>query len=182
MSSSAEFLSNLKEAGQSIISTRRPWRLFLDPSALSLPSSLSEATTRLVQNLTHFLFNYTLLVLLVLFLGLIYHPLAMIVFLVVFAGWYFLYLARDDESLTFFNLVTVDDRVLVVVLGVVTVVALVMTGVWLNVIVSLVVGVVVVCLHAALRGTDELVVDDHDYQSPYDPMLSDTAAGAYTRV
>lgn len=60
-----------------------------------------------------------------------------------------------------------------------TVVALLMTNVWLNVVLSVVVGVGVVCLHGVLRGTEDLVVDDHE--SPYGPMLSDPPA-PYTRL
>ncbi|KAK7344051.1 hypothetical protein VNO77_13279 [Canavalia gladiata] len=179
----SEFLSNLKEAGQTVISTRRPWSQFLDLSALSLPSSLSEATTRLSYNLTFFIFNYALLLFLIFLLSLIYHPLTIVLFLIVFAAWYFLYFSRDNEPLNFFNLVTLDDRILLLILGVLSVVVLLSTGVLLNLVVSMAVGAAVVCLHGALRSTEDLVGDDQE--SPYGPMLSDTsaaAAGAYTRV
>ncbi|XP_027366843.1 PRA1 family protein D [Abrus precatorius] len=179
MSSSAEFLSNLKEAGQTVISTRRPWGQFLDLSALSLPSSLSEVSTRLSHNLTYFLFNYALLLLLLFLLSLLSHLLALLLFLILFAAWYFLYFSRDSDPLTLFNFVTLDDRILVLVLAVLSAVVLFTTGVWVNLFVSLAVGAVVVFLHGALRSTDDLVGDDQE--SPYGPMLTDPA-GAYTRV
>lgn len=103
----------------------------------------------------------------------------MIVFLIVFAGWYFLYFSRD-EPVSIFNWVVLDDRVVVVGLGIITVVALILTHVWLNVLASLAIGIVVVCLHAALRGTEDLVMDDQE--SPYGPMLSGNTAGPYTPV
>ncbi|KAI4345739.1 hypothetical protein L6164_012837 [Bauhinia variegata] len=175
---STEFLSRFRETSQSIMATRRPWLQLLDLSAISLPSSLSDATTRITQNVSHFFFNYTLVLLIILFLSLIYHPFSMIVFLIVFVGWYFLYFSRD-EPLVLFNYI-VDDRVVVGGLGIITIVALVLTHVWLNVVASLAIGVVLVCLHAALRGTEDLVMDDQE--SPYGPMLSEHPAGPYTQV
>ncbi|XP_021834584.1 PRA1 family protein D-like [Prunus avium] len=136
----------------------------LEPTALNLPSNLSEATTRLAQNLTHFRSNYTLLLLTELFLSLLYHPVSIIVFLIIF-----LYFSRD-QPLEVFGF-TVGDRVVMVVLGVVTVLALVFTQVWLNVVVSVVIGVALVSLHAVFRGTKELVLDDQE--SPYGALLSD---------
>ncbi|KAI9119653.1 hypothetical protein K1719_009529 [Acacia pycnantha] len=149
MSSTTELFSTFKETSQSVMATRRPWRQLLDLSALSFPSSISDATTRIAQNVSHFLANYTLIVLIILFLSLIYHPFSMLVFLIVFAAWYFLYFSRD-EPISVFNLV-VDDRAVVVGLGLITLVALILTHVWLNVFLSIVIGIVVVCLHAAFR-------------------------------
>ncbi|KAJ7979939.1 PRA1 family protein [Quillaja saponaria] len=175
MSTSTEFLSGFKETGQSIIATRRPWSQLLGLSALSLPSSLSDATTRITQNVTHFFFNYTLIILIIIFLSLIYQPFSMIVFLIVFVGWYFLYFSRDDP-LTLFNFV-IEDRIVVAGLGIFTIVSLVWMHVWVNLVVSLAIGAVLVSLHAALRGTEDLVMDDQE--SPYGTLLSESP-GAYT--
>lgn len=181
MSSTSETLSNLKEAAQSIISTRRPWGEFLSLYALSFPSSLSEATTRVSINLTRFLFNYSFIFLFILILSLVYHPVAILLLLIAFAGWYFLFFSRDaSDTFTLFNLVTVDDRILVVILSVFVVVAISMTGVWVNVVVSVAVVAGVVFLHGALRRTDEGFADD--YESPYGPMLNDSGAGPYALV
>ncbi|KAK7268903.1 hypothetical protein RIF29_21612 [Crotalaria pallida] len=184
MSSSTEFLSNFKDAAQSVISTRRPWLQFLSLTSLSLPSSLSDATTRLSYNFTFFLFNYTLIFFLVFLLTLLRHPLSLLLLLALFAAWYFLFLARDaDEPLNLFNLVALNDTAVVFALALVTVVALFVTNVWLNLVVAVLIWGVVVFLHGALRGTEDLVGDDNE--SPYGPMLSDSHPahdGAYTRL
>ncbi|CAN6547861.1 hypothetical protein C1H46_013562 [Malus baccata] len=175
---SAGMVSQFKEATQSARATLRPWGALLEPTALRLPSNLSAATTRLAQNLTHFRSNYALIALIVLFLSLLYHPFSIIVFLIVFAAWLVLYFSRD-QPLEVFGF-AVPDRVVMVVLALVTVVALVLTHVWLNVIVSGVIGVVLIGLHAVFRGTEDLVMDDQE--SPYGALLSDDAdpSGNYT--
>jgi PRA1 family protein 1 len=177
----SETLSNFKEATLSILSTRHPWTEFLSLSSLSLPSSLSEATTRVGINLTRFLFNYTFIFLFILLISLVYHPLAIVLLLVAFAGWYFLFFSRDsDEPLSLFNVVAVDDRVVVVALVVFSLFVIFVSGVWVNVVVSVLVAAGIVCLHGALRRTDVGGLDD--YESPYGPMLATDTAGPYAPV
>ncbi|KAK7356899.1 hypothetical protein VNO80_16179 [Phaseolus coccineus] len=166
---SAEMLANIKEATQTVASTRRPWRVFLDLSALTLPSSISEASTRLAHNFTYFLFNYALLLLLIFLLTLFPHALPLLLFLLLSAAWYFLYFSRDDLPLA------------IVPLALLTLVALFATGAWLNLLLALLIGALVVFLHGVLRSTDDLIGDDQE--SPYGPMLGDTpASGAYVPV
>ena len=175
---STGIVTRFKEASQSAMAAHRPWAEFVDLSALSLPLNLSEATPRLFQNLTHFRSNYAMVLLVVLFLSLVYHPISIIVFLIVFAAWVFFYFSRDEPVVVFGF--PIGDRVVMPVLGVVTVVALVLTHVWLNVVVSAVIGVALVCFHAVFRGTEDLVMDDQE--SPYGALLSDDpdTRGNYT--
>lgn len=84
----------------------------------------------------------------------------MIVYLIVSIFWYLLYFSRED-NLSFFNR-SIDDRVVMIVLEVVTVVAIGLTGVWLNVLASVVIGGVAVILHAVFRGTDDLYLDEEE--------------------
>ncbi|GKV49791.1 hypothetical protein SLEP1_g56521 [Rubroshorea leprosula] len=121
------------------------------------------------QNLTHFRINYILLLFLVLFFSLIYHPSSLIIFFVIFIAWVFLYLAREEALLLCSYIIT--DRVVVAALFAVTVFRLVLTGVWVNVLVASVIRVGLVVLHTALRSIDDLVMDD--LESPYEHVLDD---------
>lgn len=57
---------------------------------------------------------------------------------------------------------SVDDRVVMIVLSVVTIVAVVLTGVWLNVLVSVLIGMAIVCVHAVFRFPDDLFLDEEE--------------------
>uniref|UniRef100_A0A803KQS7 PRA1 family protein n=1 Tax=Chenopodium quinoa TaxID=63459 RepID=A0A803KQS7_CHEQI len=65
----------------------------------------------------------------------------------------------------------VDDRVIVGVLSVITIIAFVVAHAWMNLLVSIVVSAVLVCLHGVLRAP----VGDSD---PYGGLL-DAESGGY---
>lgn len=151
----------VKSRSQILYATRRPWReLLAHPASYSMPFSFSDFASRLNRNLGHFRVNYATIVLFVLFLSLLYHPISMIVFMAIFVFWFLLYFFRDEPIVVFNRMV--DDRVVLVALGIVTVVSLVLTRVWLNVLVSVLIGVAVVVLHAAFRVTEDLFLDEDE--------------------
>lgn len=84
----------------------------------------------------------------------------MIVYLILWVAWWFLYLSREDPLVVLNRLV--NDKLVAVFLGILTVVALVLTGVWLNVLVSVLIGLGIVVLHAALRISEDLFMDEEE--------------------
>lgn len=153
-----------RSRSQSLTVTRRPWRELLShPTSYTLPRGFGEMMPRLKRNLHHFRVNYSMIILFVLFVSLLWHPISMIVFLVVFVGWWFLYLGRDEPIVVLHRMV--DDRLVLVGLWIVTIIGLVLTKVWLNVLVSLLIGVVLVMVHAVFRNTEDLFLDEDEAAS-----------------
>ncbi|WOL14041.1 PRA1 family protein F3 [Canna indica] len=152
--STLDFISRDKERGRSALaSTRRPWRELADARALSLPSSFGETCFRARANAAHFSANYAVVVLVV---RLLWHPVSLIVLLVCLADWLFLYLLRDEPLLVLGS--AVGDGTVLAVLSAMTLVTVLLTGATTNVLVSLLIGVLLVLLHAALRrSTEEMV-------------------------
>ncbi|XP_073148027.1 PRA1 family protein F2-like [Henckelia pumila] len=153
-----EYISRAKERIKSGLATRRPWREMFDFRSLNLPSSFSDAVERVKTNAAYFTMNYVILILLILFLSLLWHPVSLIVFIVMMAAWLVLYFLRHEPLVIFGR--TITDRVTLIVLSVVTVVVLLLTGAVANVLLALVVGVAVVVIHAAVMKTDDLVFDE----------------------
>ncbi|KAL6516141.1 hypothetical protein OROGR_019446 [Orobanche gracilis] len=145
----------------SLFAVRRPWREFVaHPSSYSIPRVLVDFASRFKRNLAHFRVNYAMIMLFILFLSLLFRPISLIVFLITSVFWFLFYFHRD-EPIVLFN-VTVDDRVVLLGLWIVTIVSLVLTRVWLNVLVSLLIGAAAVVLHATFRVAEDLFLDEDE--------------------
>ncbi|AQK84722.1 prenylated rab acceptor family protein [Zea mays] len=157
-SSQLDFISRAKARGASALATRRPWRELADPRALSVPRGFSDAYRRARANLAHFAANYALVVLLVVFVSLLWRPVSMLVFLACFAAWLVLYFLRDrdvDGTLVICGR-GVGDGVVVAV----TLVLLLLTGATGFILTSLLVGLLLVLLHALLHRPADSIDDE----------------------
>nr|KYP58365.1 PRA1 family protein F2 [Cajanus cajan] len=159
-STNLEFISRAKNRIKEGLGTRRPWKIMFNFRSFALPAGFSDAVSRLRTNVAFFQMNYAIVLLILLFLSLLWHPISLIVFVVLMAAWLFLYFLRD-EPLTLFGRL-VSDRLVLLVMAVLTIVLLLLTGATLNILVALLVGVLLVVAHGALRRTDDLFLDEEE--------------------
>ncbi|CAK7356844.1 unnamed protein product [Dovyalis caffra] len=157
-STNLEYISRAKERIKAGLATRRPWKVMFNFRSFNFPGSLSEAFARVRTNIGYFTMNYALIVLIILFLSLLWHPISLIVFIVMSVAWLFLYFLPEEPLVVLGR--TIDDRVVLVVLAALTIIFLLLTDVTLNVVISLLIGVVLVLLHGVLRRTDDLFLDE----------------------
>ncbi|KAM0835690.1 hypothetical protein ACQ4PT_062792 [Festuca glaucescens] len=161
-----DFISRAKARGATALATRRPWRELADVHAVGLPPSLADSYLRVRANLVHFAMNYAIVVLVVVFLSLLYHPISLIVFLVCMVGWLILYFLRDEPIVLFGRVI--GDGVVLAVLAAVTLGLLLLTGATTNILTSLLIGFVLVVVHAALHKAEDNV--DEEVGRWYAPM------------
>ncbi|XP_004235608.2 PRA1 family protein F3 [Solanum lycopersicum] len=153
-----EFISRAKDVLKEGLAARRPWKEMFNFHSFNLPSGVSDAISRIKTNLSFFQTNYAIIVLVIVFLSLLWHPISLIVFIVLMAIWLFLYFLRDEPLVIFGRLIS--DSTVLIVLSVLTLALLLFTGATSNILISLAVGVFVVLIHASIRKTDDLFLDE----------------------
>ncbi|XP_047318155.1 PRA1 family protein F3-like [Impatiens glandulifera] len=145
---------------QSGFSGRRSWKEMFAFQSISFPSSFSDVLSRIGSNAAYFRVNYAIEALFVLFLSLLWHPVSLIVFVVMMSAWFFLYFLRD-EAISIFGR-RIDDRIILFILSVLTLVMLFLTDATVNIVVAVVIAAVLVVVHGCLRRTDDLVGWDEE--------------------
>ncbi|KAA3486127.1 PRA1 family protein F3-like [Gossypium australe] len=186
---SSNFISRAKEQIRSGLGTRRQWKEMANFKSINLPSNINESIQRIRTNAAYFRVNYMIFVLFILFITLLWHPVSLIVFIIMMAAWLFLYFLRDDPvSIKGF---VIDDRIVMTGLLVATIALLMLTDVTDNIIVGLSVGLAVILAHGMTRSTDDLFIrDEEEAIQPPDPVsvciaeesvpLKNTASSSYS--
>ncbi|AES67873.1 putative prenylated rab acceptor PRA1 [Medicago truncatula] len=169
-----QLISRTNESIKFVIGTRRPWKLFFNVQSFNLPRNFNDAISRYKINICFFEMNYTIILVIILFLSLLFHPTSLIVFLELMASWLFLYFLRDEPFTVFGRLIS--DRVVVFPMLILTVVFILFIGTIFNIFVAVFMCVVIV-LHAAFRNTNDysiadLFIDEEDVISFSPPNVS----------
>ncbi|KAK4342680.1 hypothetical protein RND71_038496 [Anisodus tanguticus] len=170
-------INHISTTVQTGFSNRRPWSELLDRSAFSKPESFSDATLRIRKNYSYFRINYLSLLAIVLAFSLITNPFSLLTLSALLAAWLFLYLFRpSDPPLVIFGR-QFSERETLGVLIVLTVVVIFLTSVGAVLVSALMIGLAIVCTHAAFRAPEDLFLDDSQ-ESPATGFLSFLNGGA----
>lgn len=142
------------------LSNRRPWIELVDRTAFSRPVSFSDAASRVRKNAAYFRVNYLIVLAVVLAYSLLSHPFTLLTLVGLAAAWIFLYAQRpSDQPLVILGKTYSDTQVLFG-LGLVTLIAILITSVLSMLITAVMVGVGIVCAHGAFRDPEDLFLDD----------------------
>ncbi|XP_020574013.1 PRA1 family protein F3-like [Phalaenopsis equestris] len=168
-SSPLDYISRAKARGRSVLATRGTWLEMLHFRSFSLPLSRGETYLRIRTNVIYFAMDYGFIVLFIVFLSILWHPISLIVFVVVMFSWLFLYFLRDEP--TFLLGLSIYDLHILITQFIYSLAFLLVTGAIMNILISLLIGVVVVLIHAVFRKNDDLFLDEDDL------FLDEEAAG-----
>lgn len=171
------FITRISDTIQGGLSNRRPWSELIDRSAFSKPESVSDATLRIRKNYSYFRTNYLTLISIVLAFSLVTNPFSLLLLSSLLAAWLFLYVFRpSDPPLVLFGR-QFSERETLGVLIISTVVVIFLTSVGSVLVSALMIGLAIVCTHAAFRVPEDLFLDEQE--SPATGFLSFLAtAGA----
>lgn len=129
--------------------------------SFNLPITFSESVQKIKTNAAFFRYNYAIIILFILFLSLLWHPISLIVFIIMMAAWMFLYFLRDDPLVVVGSVIS--DKVVMVILLMATIIILSLTNVTENIIYAMLLGAVVILVHGAFRNIDDLMfVEDEE--------------------
>ncbi|CAN8292810.1 unnamed protein product [Cochlearia groenlandica] len=142
------------------LATRRPWKQMLDIHSFDFPRKTATVINRIRANTVYFQTNYTIVVLLSVFLSLIWNPLSLLILLALIGAWLFLYFLRDEPLAVFDR--EIDHRLVLIVMSVITLSILFLTDAKLNIAVAVVAGAAAVLCHGAARNTEDMYQNDNE--------------------
>ncbi|KAL0554197.1 hypothetical protein IC582_008114 [Cucumis melo] len=155
-----EYISRAKQRFKDGLGHRRPWRQIADYRSFALPSNLHDTLSRIKFNLAYFRMNYAIVVLVILFLSLLWHPISLLVLFLMLSLWLFLYFLRDQPLILAGRVI--EDWIILLILSLLTIGFLFLTNATPNILIALLVGAAVVLAHAAVRKTDNLYLDEEE--------------------
>ncbi|PON85841.1 Prenylated rab acceptor [Trema orientale] len=155
-------LTRLRDLASHALSNRRPWTELIDRTAFSRPSSFSDAASRVRKNAAYFRVNYLTLLAIVLAYFLISHPLSLLTLTLLVGAWLFLYALRPSDQPLLILGRTFSHTQTLTALGLVTVVAVLVTGLVSLLVSAAIVAVAVVCGHGAFRDPEDLFLDEQE--------------------
>lgn len=167
ISTNPNFISEAKEQIKSTLGSQRPWMEMAQMQKIKIPASMADSMQRLYNNISLYRMNYAIVILFVLFLNLLWHPLSLIVFAAVSAAWMFLYFLRDGQEMVIMGR-AIDDRAVLMGLTFMTIFSLCLTNAKNDMTVGLSVGVVIVLLHAAFYGAEDVFMAEGNATSNVD--------------
>ncbi|XP_022147558.1 PRA1 family protein F2-like [Momordica charantia] len=157
------YTSRARERIASGLGTRRPWMEMIRLQYLSFPTSFMQLINRIKNNAEFFWMNYILIILFILFLRLLWNPVSLVLFIISFFAWLFLYFLHDEPWVVRGTIV--DDRLVMMVLMLITIALLFITNATKNIMISLFIGTVVVFVHGGLRGGEDVFFMDDEGKS-----------------
>lgn len=159
-----------QEAFNLALAQKRPWAELADRSQMAKPESFSEAITRARKNWFYFRINYSLFMVGVVALSLIFNPGALFFLLALLAGWVYLYLIRSEPLVVYGR--TFSEREVLLGMSLFTVAMIFMTSVGSILITALMIGGALCFAHGAYRVPDDLFLDEQESTGGFLSFLS----------
>ncbi|PSS05985.1 PRA1 family protein, partial [Actinidia chinensis var. chinensis] len=161
------------------VSLQRPWSELIASGVFDAPKSLSDAGIRLRMNAKYFGINYAIVIAISAAAILIGTPIAWIVYAAVFALWLVLYFFREDPMVAWGR--HVDDRIVIVGLILVSVIAVWLTGSVNTLWIGISVGVLISAVHGMFRNPQGLFLDENDAVSDGLIRSPSSASSSHTK-
>lgn len=148
-----------------VVSSYRPWwSEFLALGSIDRPTSFSSAVLRIKLNLHHFAVNYFLLTAVSITLFLVNDPTALLIIASFVVMWLLLYFYRDHPLVLYDR--HINDRLIVFGLILGSLSALWFVDCFQNLVLGIITGVLHCLVHAVVRNSDDLFVQEKDVVLP----------------